>query len=84
MFGGCFGNEMTIFSRMVVLGFGCEEAHVTAIGIVLLITGLIGGCELAILDEIKEAVAIYFVGSFRGCGMTPVLRDWLLAVTRDG
>ena len=75
---------MTIFGGMVVLGFGCEEAHVAAIGIVLLITGPIGGCELASLDQIEKAVAIDLVGFFRGCGMTPVLRDWLFAVTRDG
>ena len=58
---------------MVVFGLGLEEAHVAAIGIVLLVTGLIGGCELAVFDEVKKTVAVGFVGFFRGSGMAPVM-----------
>ena len=48
---------------MVVLGFFCEEAHVAAIGIVILVTGLIGGCELAVFDELTKVFqrSQYFV-----------------------
>ena len=77
-----FGNEMAIFGWMVVLGFGREEAHVAAIGIVVLVTGLIGGCELAVFDEFKKTVAVDFVGFFRGSGMAPDGR--LLGVAGDG
>ena len=74
---------MAFFGGVVVLRFGGEEAHVASIGIVLLVAGLVGRCELSGLDKIKEAVAIGFVGFFGGSGMAPVL-DGLLAGSRDG
>ena len=74
---------MAIFGGVIVLRFGGEEAHVASIWIVLLVSGLVGCCELSGLEKIKEAVAIGFVGLFGGRGMAPVYGDWLPSA-RDG